>query len=72
LCIARKSEIKAVITTGCDKFYSNGLDLEWLAIIATNVPDYIDTFFQKWHKLQERILTFPLLTIAAINGKFYT
>jgi Delta3-Delta2-enoyl-CoA isomerase len=53
----------ALVTTGEGKFYSNGLDLDWLG----SAPDP-GAFMDKVHQLLVRILTFPALTVAAVNG----
>jgi len=53
----------AVVTTGEHKFYSNGLDLDWLS----SVPDP-EAFMVSVHRLLVRVLTFPAVTIAAVNG----
>jgi enoyl-CoA hydratase/carnithine racemase len=56
----------ALVTTGTGKFYSNGLDLEWLSTQADEgeraryIPDVL--------ALMARVLTFPAITVAAING----
>ena len=56
----------ALVTTGTGKFYSNGLDLEWLLAQATDAErrDYIPSVLG----LMARVLTFPTITVAAING----
>ncbi len=53
----------ALVTTGAGKFYSNGLDLESLA--ASPDPG---AFMDRVHRLLVRILTFPGVTVAAVNG----
>ena len=53
----------ALVTTGEGKFYSNGLDLDWLG----SAPDP-DAFMTRVHRLLIRVLTFPAVTIAAVNG----
>ncbi len=53
----------AVVTTGTGKFYSNGLDLEWLSS-ATDPTGFMDQV----HRLLVRVLTFPAVTVAAVNG----
>lgn len=53
----------ALVTTGQGKFYSNGLDLEWLG----SAPDP-DAFMTRVHRLLTRVLTFPAVTVAAVNG----
>ncbi|MFV0493542.1 enoyl-CoA hydratase/isomerase family protein [Mycobacterium sp.] len=55
---------QALITTGSGKFYSNGLDLDWLAANG----DRADWYVGRIQTLLNRILTFPLPTVAAING----
>ncbi|RIA89025.1 ClpP/crotonase-like domain-containing protein [Glomus cerebriforme] len=54
-------EPAALITTGEGKFFSNGLDLEH----AISTPGFFDDYYLK---LLTRILTFPIPTVAAING----
>jgi enoyl-CoA hydratase/carnithine racemase len=53
----------AVVTTGEGKFYSNGLDLDWLGSAADP-----GAFMDEVHRLLVRVLTFPALTVAAVNG----
>lgn len=68
----RHPELKAIITTGGgEKFYSNGLDLIWMMEIQRSYPDYLLTFIERWHNLMIRMLTCPVLTIAAVNGHAY-
>lgn len=55
---------KGLITTGTGKFYSNGLDLDWLVANGHQAEAYV----ARVHALFARILTFPLPTAAAING----
>lgn len=59
------SSAAALVTTGTGKFYSNGLDLDWLtgADKAEAVP-----FMASVHALFARMLSFPATTVAAING----
>jgi enoyl-CoA hydratase/carnithine racemase len=56
----------ALVTTGTGKFYSNGLDLEWLLAAAT--PAERETYIPRVLALMARVLTFPTITVAAING----
>ncbi|MEQ0564227.1 enoyl-CoA hydratase/isomerase family protein [Amycolatopsis sp. NEAU-NG30] len=53
-----------LVTTGSGKFYSNGLDLEWLMANGDRAEWYVS----RVQELFARILTFPLPTIAAVNG----
>jgi len=56
----------ALVTTGTGKFYSNGLDLEWLLTTATESER--KTYIPSVLALMARVLTFPAITVAAING----
>lgn len=55
---------KAVVTTGVGKFYSNGLDL---AFMAEN-PDEAEANLREVHALFARVLTFPAPMVAALQG----
>jgi enoyl-CoA hydratase/carnithine racemase len=57
-------EAKALVTTGTGKFYSNGLDLDWLAAHG----DQAEWYVAEVQKLLARVLIAPVPTIAAING----
>jgi enoyl-CoA hydratase/carnithine racemase len=57
-------DAKALVTTGSGKFYSNGLDLDWLAAHSDQGDWYIDQVQQ----LLARVLVAPVPTVAAING----
>jgi enoyl-CoA hydratase/carnithine racemase len=57
-------EAKALVTTGSGKFYSNGLDLDWLAAHSDQGDWYIDQV----QLLLARVLVAPVPTVAAING----
>ena len=54
----------ALVTTGKGKFFSNGLDLEWLG----GNPDQLMSYVTEVHGLFARVLTLPVPTIAAVNG----
>jgi enoyl-CoA hydratase/carnithine racemase len=54
----------ALVTIGSGKFYSNGLDLDWL--LAN--PDQAAPYSQRVQRLLARMLTLPVPTVAAING----
>lgn len=61
----------ALVTTGTGKFYSNGLDLEWLLSRNDEVQPTAaerETYIPRVLALMARILTFPTITVAAING----
>jgi enoyl-CoA hydratase/carnithine racemase len=55
----------ALVTTGDGKFYSNGLDLDWLS-----QQEHKDSmrFLATVHALFARIVELPVATCAAING----
>jgi enoyl-CoA hydratase/carnithine racemase len=55
---------RALVTTGIGKFYTNGLDLDWL---AAN-PDQLAPYLERVHMLFARLLTLPMPTLAAVNG----
>ena len=58
-----------VTRSASDKFFSNGLDLDWV-----QAPDEHpqagdrDVFGDEFMKFMSRLITFPVPTIAAING----
>jgi enoyl-CoA hydratase/carnithine racemase len=54
----------ALVTTGEGKFYSNGLDLDWIM----GAGDEATGFVAEVERLLGRVLTFPAITVAAING----
>lgn len=55
----------ALVTTGADRFYSTGLDLERLGGAGRRrVADVMDGL----HALLARLLAFPAVTVAAVNG----
>jgi enoyl-CoA hydratase/carnithine racemase len=54
----------ALVTTGRGKFFSNGLDLGWVAAHL----DQADTYVADVQELLARILTLPVPTVAAVNG----
>lgn len=59
-----EKEAHALITTGLGKFYSNGLDLDWLMAHGDRTQWYVG----RVQDLLSRILTLPLPTVAAVNG----
>jgi enoyl-CoA hydratase/carnithine racemase len=54
----------ALVTTGTGKFFSNGLDLDWL---MAN-PDLAGANLSRVHAMFARVLRLPCITVAAING----
>ncbi len=55
----------AVITGARDKYFSNGLDLTWIA--GRTVQEW-GPFLESFVFLLDRVLTFPKPLVAAING----
>jgi enoyl-CoA hydratase/carnithine racemase len=55
---------RALVTVGEGKFYSNGMDLDWLA----TVPDRAAAYLESIYRLLGRVLGFPAITVAAVNG----
>ncbi|WIY02401.1 enoyl-CoA hydratase/isomerase family protein [Amycolatopsis mongoliensis] len=53
-----------LVTTGGGKFYSNGLDLEWLMANGDKAAEYVADV----QELFARVLTLPVPTVAAVNG----
>jgi Delta3-Delta2-enoyl-CoA isomerase len=60
----------ALVTTSAgDKFYSNGLDLDWVRDPAAHpAAGDREPFADEFMKLMARMITFPVPTVAAING----
>lgn len=58
-----------VTTASSPKFYSNGLDLAWRRDPAAH-PEAGDpaVFADEFMKLMARVITFPVPTLAAVNG----
>ena len=59
----------ALVTTGEGKFYSNGLDLDWL--MSSDAGANAATFIDDVHRLLGRVLGFAGVTVAAVNGHAY-
>ncbi|MFC0315738.1 enoyl-CoA hydratase/isomerase family protein [Gordonia phosphorivorans] len=55
---------KPIVLTATGKFFSNGLDTDFIAANFAELPGYLDRI----HQLYVRILTLPVPSIAAING----
>jgi Delta3-Delta2-enoyl-CoA isomerase len=54
----------ALVTTGDGKFYSNGMDLDWLGTAPERAGEYLRAIY---HVLG-RVLSLPAITVAAVNG----
>jgi enoyl-CoA hydratase/carnithine racemase len=55
----------ALVTTGSGKFYSNGLDLEHM---LGSGAEHARSYLARVLAIYARVLTFPAITVAAING----
>ncbi|XP_077983488.1 uncharacterized protein LOC144438302 [Glandiceps talaboti] len=66
--VERSSTTRALITTGVGKFYSNGFDLEAL---SSGGAEKGEEFIARVYELWVRLMTFPIPTVAAINGHCY-
>jgi enoyl-CoA hydratase/carnithine racemase len=60
-------EARALVTVGLGRFYSNGLDVEWMGAHADEAARFLASF----QALLARVLAFPLPTVAALNGHAY-
>ena len=56
---------KALVTIGSGKFYSNGLDLEWM---MSEGRDRVPSHLKSVLAVLGRVLVFPAITVAAMNG----
>ncbi len=54
----------ALVTAATGKFWSNGLDVDWVGANLPDLPTYLDSV----HDLYVRLLTFPAATVAAVQG----
>ena len=58
------SSAKALVITATGKFFTNGLDTDFVFANASELPAYLD----RVHALYAKVLTLPVPTVAAING----
>ena len=54
----------ALVTTGAGKFFSNGLDLDWMAEAGDDAGPMVADV----QRLLGRLLRLPAVTVAAVNG----
>lgn len=62
--VERAEGARALVTTATGKFFSNGLDLEWLMANGDHYREYVVSV----HELFARVLSLPLITVAALQG----
>ena len=58
---------RAVVTTATGKFWSNGLDLDWLGSHAEEAGPFVDDV----HALFARVLSLPVPAVAACQGHVF-
>jgi Delta3-Delta2-enoyl-CoA isomerase len=57
-----------LVKSAHEKIWSNGIDLEWLLAEIGRNPEVGTRFPERLMQFLRRLLTYPLITIAAING----
>ncbi|MEU9139539.1 enoyl-CoA hydratase-related protein [Streptomyces sp. NPDC048404] len=62
--VERETGPRALVTVATGKFYSNGLDLEWLFANLDRHRDYVVSV----QELFARMLSLPVATVAALQG----
>ncbi|MER7894547.1 enoyl-CoA hydratase-related protein [Micromonospora sp. NPDC094482] len=62
--VEQSAGARALVTVAEGKFFSNGLDLDWLFANANKRREYLNSV----HHLFARILSLPLITVAAVQG----
>ena len=55
---------RALVSTATGKFFSNGLDIDWLG----RHPEQMTEYVHQVHALFARVLAFPAPTVAALQG----
>lgn len=65
---ASKGPAALLTTSANEKFYSNGLDLEWRMSKGEHRGGDRDVFGDEFMTLAARLITFPVPTVSAING----
>jgi len=62
--VEKAGESCALVTAATGKFFSNGLDLEWLGANADHYQSYVVSV----HELFARMVALPVITVAALQG----
>ncbi|MFC9330764.1 enoyl-CoA hydratase-related protein [Kitasatospora sp. NPDC057015] len=65
--VEQASGPKALVTAASGKFFSNGLDLDWLFAHAEQAGEYVGAV----QDLLARVLTLPVVTVAALQGHVF-
>lgn len=68
--IEQQTEATTLLVTSSDeKIFSNGIDLNWLVpVLEKNDLVVAKDFFYLLNRVFRRLITYPLLTVAAISG----
>lgn len=71
--VERETEaLTLVIKSGHDRIWSNGFDTDWItARLEAGDKAIVHEFLSKDLELRRRLLLFPLITVAAINGHVF-
>lgn len=62
--VAATEAPRALVTTATGKFWSNGLDLEWMGANQSEIPQLVDDL----HELFARFFEANVATVAAVQG----
>ena len=65
--VAASEGPRALVTTATGKFWSNGLDLEWMGAHPAEVGPFVDDV----HALFARVLSLPVPSVAACQGHVF-
>lgn len=57
-----------VVTSRHEKIFCNGIDLDWLGQAQRDDPATVKHFLFQLNRLFVRLVTYPLVTVAAISG----
>lgn len=61
-----------IVHSAHEKIWSNGIDLEWLLPVLQNKDMVaVKQFFYQLNTIFKRLLTYPLITLAAISGHVF-
>ena len=67
--IAATGDKVGLVTTGTGKFFSNGIDLDWmLGDAAQQDPEAVTTSLAAMLDVWARVMSLPIPTVAAVNG----
>ncbi|MFT4199598.1 enoyl-CoA hydratase/isomerase family protein [Gordonia sp. (in: high G+C Gram-positive bacteria)] len=61
---AGASAKKGLVITATGKFFTNGLDTDYVFANGDKLPAYLDSV----HEIYAKVLTLPVATVAAVNG----